>query len=487
MHTRSIYSSLLALQLSCGAEQTAPIVDSPFRKVTLDDAPGEPMGLALLPDGRILHTTRDGEVWLHADGEKTLAARFAVYGHDEEGLQGIAIDPAFAQNGWVYLYYSPALETPVDDPATAAAEGEVPFVGSAAQRASFAGYLRLSRLRLEGSELSPSSEQILLEVPADRGVCCHLAGQIDFDAAGNLYLSTGDDTNPFQSDGFAPIDERPEWHPAFDAQRTSANTNDLRGKLLRIRVLDDGTIAIPEGNLFAPGTPATRPEIYAMGLRNPFRFAVDRQSSRVLLADYAPDAAVPVAFRGPPATGKWLSLSAPGNYGWPYCADAGAPYVDFDFATSTSGSAFDCAAPQNESPLNTGALALPAVSTAALTYSYGPSERWPELGSGGVAPMAGPAYAYDPSLGSAVQWPERLSGVPLFYDWARDLVAALHPGESGEIERIEVLTHSFEVDNPIDMEFGPDGALYVLEYGDGQRTANPDAQLSRIEYIAGAQ
>ena len=487
MRIAIVYGCLIALQLSCDEGQIQPIAESPFRKVTLDGAPGEPMGLAVLPDGRILHTTRNGNVWLHADGNRTLAAHFAVYGHDEEGLQGIAIDPAFTQNAWVYLYYSPALETPVDDPNTPVAEGEAPLVGAEAPRAAFAGYLRLSRLRLEGAELAMGSEQVLLEVPADRGVCCHLAGQIDFDAAGNLYLSTGDDTNPFQSDGFAPIDERPDGHPAFDAQRTSANTNDLRGKLLRIRVQEDGTYAIPEGNLFAPGTPGTRPEIYAMGLRNPFRFAVDRQSSRVLLADYAPDASVTDALRGPPATGKWLAIAEPGNYGWPYCADAQAPYVDFDFATSTSGSAFNCRAPRNESPLNTGALALPAVAPALLTYSYEESARWPELGSGGVAPMAGPAYAYDPAVGSAVKWPERLSGIPLFYDWARDLVAALHRGESGEIERIEVLTGAFQVDNPIDMEFGPDGALYVLEYGDGQRTANPDAQLSRIEYIAGAE
>ena len=87
---------------------------------------------------------------------------------------------------------------------------------------------------------------------------------IVLDADGNLYLSTGDDTNPFQSDGYTPIDERPERNPAFHTQRGSGNTNDLRGKVLRITPLADGGYSVPDGNLFAPGSDEARPEIHAM-------------------------------------------------------------------------------------------------------------------------------------------------------------------------------------------------------------------------------
>ena len=83
--------------------------------------------------------------------------------------------------------------------------------------------------------LDPASAVTILDVPTSRGMCCHVGGDIDFDAAGNLYLSTGDDTNPFDSGGFAPIDERADRNPAFDAQRTAGNSNDLRGKVLRIK------------------------------------------------------------------------------------------------------------------------------------------------------------------------------------------------------------------------------------------------------------
>ena len=147
----------------------------------------------------------------------------------------------------------------------------------------FKGHLLLSRFKLVGSELDFDSEQQILEVPVDRGICCHVGGKIDFDGEGNLYLSTGDDTNPFESDGYSPIDERDTRNPAFDAQRTSANTNDLRGKILRIRVTSGRRLLDPGREPVPPGHGAnTRPEIYAMGFRNPFRMAVDKKSEQRL-------------------------------------------------------------------------------------------------------------------------------------------------------------------------------------------------------------
>ena len=152
-----------------------------------------------------------------------------------------------------------------------------------------------------------------------RGLCCHVGGQIDFDSEGNLFLSTGDDTNPFQSAGYTPIDDRVTRNPAFDARRTSGNTNDLRGKLLRIRLMD-GTRSrmimirvrafVPDsgGKLFGRNQARTRPEIFAMGLRNPFRFAVDRCTGDVYVGDYSPDAQPggPGAWAG--GSGRWMMV-----------------------------------------------------------------------------------------------------------------------------------------------------------------------------------
>ncbi|MEE2521915.1 PQQ-dependent sugar dehydrogenase [Pseudarthrobacter sp. J47] len=490
-------AALMATSFAVAPAQAQPAVaaesapaDSSFQKVTLNDGPGEPVDLAVLPNNNVLHTTRGGEVWLNdaTTGLNTLAAKLDVYQHDEEGLQSIALDPKFGTKGnnWVYLYYSPPQNTPVDDPATPGVnEGDAPFSGTAADFEKFKGSLKLSRFQFNGSTIDLATEQEIIEVPVDRGICCHVGGDIVFDAAGNLYLSTGDDTNPFQSGGYTPIDERPTSNPSLDAQRTSANTNDLRGKILRITPQAGGGYTIPAGNLFAAGTPQTRPEIYVMGLRNPFRIELNRNTGELFMADYSPDARTASPSRGPVGTGKWSVVTEPSNFGWPYCATAELPYMDYDFATGLSGAAFNCAAPVNESPNNTGLRELPPVSQPDVWYNFGASAEFPELGTGGVGPMAGPAYVFDEKAtkGNApVAWPSYYDGKSFFYEWTRDYIKGMTV-ENGELASIEHVVSSLVVDNPIDMEFGPNGALYVLEYGDGYFGENPDAQLSRIDYI----
>ena len=271
---------------------------------------GEAMSLTVLPNRSILHTARDGTVrYTDAAGNTKVAAKLDVYTHDEEGLQGVAADPGFATNRYVYLYYSPKLSTPA---------GDAPVSGTAATWDQWKGHLNLSRFTLKADNtLDLAGEKVVMEVGNDRGQCCHVGGDIDFDAAGNLYLTTGDDTNPFESSGYSPIDERTDRNPQFDAQRSAGNTNDLRGKLLRIKPQPDGTYTVPAGNLFAPGTARTRPEIYAMGFRNPFRMSVDKPTGIVYMGDYGPDAGVTDAARGPSGQVEFDRITAPGFYGWP--------------------------------------------------------------------------------------------------------------------------------------------------------------------------
>ena len=333
-------------------------------------------------------------------------------------------------------------------------------------------------------------------MPVDRGICCHVGGKIDFDGEGNLYLSTGDDTNPFESSGYSPIDERDTRNPAFDAQRTSANTNDLRGKILRIRVTSDGDYSVPAGNLFRPGTARTKPEIYAMGFRNPFRMAVDKQSNNVYVGDYSPDANEVDPLRGPAGYGRWMLVDRPGNYGWPYCVTRNLGYVDYDFETEESGDEFNCFTPRNESPNNTGRRNLPDVVNPDVWYSYPDSDPglFPELfedmlEGDGIGPMGGPAYDFRAGNRSETKWPPAFDGHPLFYEWTRDYVKVfeLNRPHGNRLEQIHNLfpggASGIIQDNPMDMEFGPDGALYTLEYGDGFFVESPDAQLGRIDFV----
>ncbi|MGW1671977.1 PQQ-dependent sugar dehydrogenase [Streptomyces sp. NPDC002324] len=454
-----------------GAEPKATAAED-FQQVTLakgEPEVGEPMSLAVLPDRSVLHTSRDGELRLtDAAGNTSLAGKLDVYSHDEEGLQGIGVDPDFADNRFIYLYYAPPSNTPA---------GDAPETGTAADFAPFDGVNRLSRfvLKTDGT-LDRASEKKVLDVPASRGICCHVGGDIDFDAAGNLYLSTGDDSNPFQSDGFTPIDERANRNPAFDAQRTSGNTNDLRGKILRIKVGADGSYTVPDGNLFAPGTDKTRPEIYAMGFRNPFRFSVDKKTGVLYVGEYGPDAGTASPSRGPAGQVEFARVTKPGNFGWPYCTGKNDAYVDYDFATGTSGAAFDCAAPKNTSPNNTGLTDLPPAEPAWIPYN-GPSV--PEFGDGSESPMGGPVYHYDASLDSPVKFPEAYDGDFFAGEFGRRWIKRVTSDGDGTVRSIsDVPWTGTQI---MDMAFGPDGALYVLDYGISWFGGDEHSALYRIE------
>ncbi|MFM9371324.1 PQQ-dependent sugar dehydrogenase [Streptomyces sp. Da 82-17] len=443
-----------------------------FQQVTLakgEPEMGEPMTLDVLPDRSVLHTSRDGTLRLtDAGGTTKVAGKIPVYTHDEEGLQGVGVDPNFAQNRAIYLYYAPPLDTP---------SGDAPNEGTAEDFAKFEGVNRLSRFVLnEDGTLDTASEKKVLDVPASRGICCHVGGDIDFDKDGNLYLSTGDDSNPFASDGFTPIDERPNRNPAYDAQRTSGNTDDLRGKILRIKVADDGSYTVPDGNLFAKGTEKTRPEIYAMGFRNPFRMSVDKPTGTVYVGDYGPDSGTADPKRGPAGQVEFARVTKPGNFGWPYCTGKNDAYIDYNFADQTSGAAFDCAAPKNESPHNTGLTDLPPAQEAWIPYDGG---SVPEFGTGSESPMGGPVYRYDADSDSQVKFPESYDGNFFAGEFGRRWIKRIAADDAGAVQSIN--DFPWTGTQVMDMDFGPDGALYVLDYGTGYFNGDENSALYRIE------
>ncbi|MBC8768720.1 ThuA domain-containing protein [Arenibacter sp. BSSL-BM3] len=429
-----------------------------YVRTVLDFNLNEPMELEELPSRGILFVERRGALKLYDFKEektKQIAQLNLFYGN-EDGLLGIAVDPNYQKNNWIYLFYS--------------APGEI-------------SEQRISRFTLVGDSLDLASEKNLLTIPTLRK-CCHSGGALEFGPDGNLYIGLGDNTNPFESSGYAPIDER-EGRALWDAQKSAANTNDLRGKILRIRPEDDGTYSIPEGNLFPVGTPNTRPEIYVMGSRNPFRFSIDSSTGYLYWGDVGPDAGKGDPNRGPHGMGEFDQARKAGNWGWPYTRGNNQPYNDYNFATETSGKKFNPAKLINDSPNNTGIRELPPAQESMIWFSYAASEEFPWLGSGGVNPMAGPIYHASNYPNATNNFPEYFENKILLYEWMRDWVYVVTLDENHSYVKADPFMPSSEFSHPMDMLFASDGNLYVLEYGQKWNSQNMDARLNRIGYVSG--
>jgi cytochrome c len=433
----------------------------------------EPTELTVLPNLDVLISQRRGEILLYKNDTKTIkqAGFLNAYWkthtkgvNAEEGVLGIQADPDFKNNHYVYIYYSP-VDTSVN---------------------------RLSRFTFVNDTIDNKTEKIVLQLYSQREICCHTGGSIAFGQDNMLFVSTGDNSTPFDEPGkqpynthaFAPLDDRPD-HTQFDSRRSAGNTNDLRGKILRIKIKPDGTYDIPEGNLFKPGQPGTRPEIFVMGDRNPYRIAVDKKNNYLYWGEVGPDANKDsLETRGPRGYDEFNQARKAGFFGWPLFIGPNIPYHAFDYSTGVSGPAFDPDKPINDSKNNTGLKELPPAQPAFIWYPYGPSTDFPEVGSGGRTTMAGPIY-YTDMYPKATRFPDYYNKKVIFYDWIRGWIKAITLQPNGDFDKMEPFMPTTKFNSPIDMETGPDGRIYVLEYGSGWFSKNADAGLARIDYNRG--
>src|SRR3954453_12499684 len=456
----------------CGKPRQAAPSANDFAITALDDDTESPMELAVAKDGRVFYVERiTGELnIIKPDGNVVTAARIPVSSVQENGLLGIALDPNFEVNHNIFVAY-----TPLPDSSTET---------------------RIARFTLNGDTLDMNSQKVIFQMQNQRTECCHSSGSLALGKDGSLYMSTGDNSNPFASDGFDPIDERP-GRAFWDAQRTSANSNSYSGKILRIVPLANPTApgvgtgyTIPTGNMFNEAedtTNKTLPEIYAMGFRNPFRITVDPISGKVLMGDYGPDASATSPNRGPQGSVEY-NIVTPGNYGWPYCVRDNVPYNDYDFATGVSGPKFNCAAPVNDSPNNTGLTNLPPAKPATMWMGYTETDpRFPAVGGGG-APTGGPRYKYDPNLNSDTKFPAFYDGQWFIGEWNTGWIkTATLNAASTAVTSVNATPWMNTFHRPHEMEFGPDGSLYVIDWGTGFNGNNLDSGIFRIDYVKGVR
>ena len=435
----------------------------------------DPTNMDVADDGRVFIAERTGrvKVWSPSGGVTELG-RVGVDSKagqcddcagrdlDEGGLHGLLLAKDFATSGEIYLYFSVPKSMGV---ATVPAK----HVGARGP-ASGEGKFRLSRFRIQGDRIDLASEEPLFENPAEWAHCCHYGGDLEWMADGTMLLSSGDDTISSQSNGFAPRDERP-GQEFNNAELTSQNLADRRGKLLRIDVDDvDGNGSdVPADNPFV-GRPEADPYVYALGFRSPYRIAVDPKSQTVVVGNVGPDARNADANRGPAAHDELEIVPKGGgtNHGWPRCIGDNMPYNDYEWSTNVAGAPLSCA----------------GLTPAAFSYTYQPSpttNRNVRMGTGGSTAIGG--VYYRPGSTGKLALPQRFHDRTLFGDWSRGGLWSLPVTEQGRLvntlptDLVQVRTGYA---TPIDMAVSPaDGGLYVLEYG-GALYNGSNGRLSRV-------
>lgn len=456
--------SLLILAAAAEAQLEYPgcsaLQPAEFRKVQVS-ATGisGAIKFTIARDGRIIVAAQNGQINIIDPKTSAVAdaGRLTDLGNSIWGVAGVALDPDFVANGRIFVYCTRPVAT---DSAVSA----------------------IRRITLRDGKVDQATQKVLLEWPVNRQGIDHSGGGMGFDPAGNLYVATGDNSNWTLNYGSIS-----EADFKLNALRSAANTNDLRGKVIRIKpkALEDAgaapapgpgqTYDIPAGNLFAAGTEGTRPEIYTMGHRNPFSLTLDPLTGWLFVADLGAEASTASTTKGPAAMDEFNLVREAGNYGWPMFAGPNVPYNKFDYVANQTGPLFDTANPINDSKFNTGMQKLPAPRRSLVAYSKdGKHTDWTGFEKAAMVCLSGPVYRYQGDNPSAYKLPPHLDGKWIVADYRQGWFKAISFDAAGtKAVDVQPLFANLSLVSAIDLKLGPDGALYVLEQS---------RSLSRIEY-----
>src|SRR5215471_11385350 len=345
-----IISSVLLILIGGGV--SAANLPSGFSESIAVSGLSNPTSMEFASDGRLFICQQAGQLRVVKNGT-LLSTPFLTVTTDssgERGLLGIAFDPNFVNNQLVYVYYT------------------VP--GTTAHN-------RISRFTASGDVASPGSETVILDLNNLSSASNHNGGSIHFGQDGKLYAGVGENAN------------------SANAQ-TLAN---LLGKILRIN--PDGSI--PTDNPFFNSATGVNRAIWALGLRNPFTFAVQPGTGRIFINDVGEN--------------TWEEINdgvAGSNYGWPNCEGACSP-------------------------------SNPSFRDPIYQYSH----------ANGCAITGGTFY--NPPT---AQFPPEYTGVYFFADLCGGWIQQLDPSKNNQVSPFAT-----GLVNPVDLNVGADGSLYYLDRG----------------------
>jgi glucose/arabinose dehydrogenase len=365
------------LVLPVGPAQGAAILPSGFTEFQVESGLKDPTDIEFAPDGWLFVAEQAGKLRIaKPDGTLTtfLDISTKVDSSGERGLQALTFDPNFSTNRYVYLHYTKKATsaTPVHN--------------------------RVVRVTASGDKVVTGSEKLIFRL-GNQTSDHHMGGALDFATDGKLYIATGDNETP------------------DSAQR---RTN-LFGKMLRIN--NDGTI--PTGNPFYATTSGKKRAIWALGLRNPFKFAIEPNTDgtatdTVLINDVGQDAWEEIN-----------KLERGANYGWNIYEgpESNPQYVDPIFAYGHDGD--------------------PATTGCAIT--------------GGTF--------YEPTT---LQFPSGYVGAYFFADICSGWIRSFDPSTGA------VSAFARAIERPVDLEVSKDGELYYLSRGN----SSTPGSVGKIRYAS---
>ena len=223
-----------------------------------------------------------------------------------------------------------------------------------------------------------------------------------------------------------------------------------------------------------------------MGSRNPWRPSIDSKTGYLYWGEVGPDASAD-GEQGPKGYDEFNQAKSAGNFGWPYFIGNNQAYPDWDFETNKliPNSKQDPKNIINLSPNNTGLKNLPPANPAFIWYPYGLSEEFPLVGAGGRSATGGPVFRKADFANGKRIFPEYYEGKWLMVEFMRGWIMAITMDENGNYKSMERFMPNTDFGSAIDMDFAPDGDLYLLEYGSAWFRGNDNAKLVKVEYNSG--
>jgi glucose/arabinose dehydrogenase len=411
----------------------------------------QPTNLEFAQDGRVFVAEQSGVIKVYDNLVDRTATVFAdlstvVHKQADRGLLGLALPPRFPVTPWVYVFYTydapPGQTAPVYNDVCAEPTGGNCVVTS-----------RLSRLPIT-ADGSAGAEQVLIHDFCQQ-YPSHSVGDLRFGADGALYVSSGDGAHFFATDwgqfgtprnpcGDAPggvggaMDPPTAEGGALRAQdvRTTADPTALNGSVLRLNPETGEAMA---GNpLIGSADPNAR-RVVAHGLRNPFRMAVRPGTGELWIADVGWDTWESVERLARP-TAKVT------NFGWP-CYEGPDRTADYDNANLNLCESLYSGTGQTEPYYN---------------YNHANQVVPGEDCSTGASSIGG--LAFYPTRGG--HYPHAYAGALFFTDTIRKCIWAMRPGKPGGLpDTTRIETFATGLATPVDLEIGPRGELYYLDFG----------------------